>query len=157
MGNIAHLRNQFKSINTFAQSNDYIISLILERKKTHHLLFDYWTVLICKTWVPFNQGWFVPKSLAEIGPVVLADFKFSSMYFRCFVIVSPWKKARPFIWTNLNSLHSRMLCAKFRWNWLFGSGEEDKNVKCLQTDKWTDERRTTGNRKSSLEPSVQVS
>ena len=35
MGHIAHVRNQFKSINTFAQSYDY------EReKKTHHLLFD---------------------------------------------------------------------------------------------------------------------
>ena len=34
MGNIAHLRNQFKSINTFAQnleSYDYIRTLILER------------------------------------------------------------------------------------------------------------------------------
>ena len=31
----------------------------------------------------------------------------------------------PFIWTNLNLLHPRMLCAKFGWNWLSGSGEED--------------------------------
>ena len=28
-----------------------------------------------------------------------------------------------FIWTNLNSLHQRMLCAKFGWNWPSGSGE----------------------------------
>ena len=34
-----------------------------------------------------------------------------------------------FIWTNLNPLHPRMLCAKFGWNWLGGSEEEDKNVK----------------------------
>ena len=27
--------------------------------------------------------------------------------------------------TNLNSIHPRMLCAKFGWNWPSGSGEED--------------------------------
>ena len=27
-----------------------------------------------------------------------------------------------------------MLCAKFGWNWLSGSWEEDENVKSLQTD-----------------------
>ena len=30
-----------------------------------------------------------------------------------------------FIWTNLNPLHPRILCAKFGWNWLSGSGEKD--------------------------------
>ena len=35
------------------------------------------------------------------------------MYFRHFVIISPWKRARPFIWINLNPLHPRILCAKF--------------------------------------------
>ena len=29
----------------------------------------------------------------------------------------------PFIWTNLNPLHKRMLCAKFGWNWPRYSGE----------------------------------
>ena len=52
-------------------------------------------------------------------------FLISSMYFRYFVIISPWKRAKPFIWTKLNHLHSKMLCAKFGWNWLSGSGEED--------------------------------
>ena len=28
----------------------------------------------------------------------------------------PWKMVGPFIWTNLNPLHPRMLCAKFGWN-----------------------------------------
>ena len=46
------------------------------------------------------------------------------MYFHYFLIISPWKRAGPFIWTNLNPLHPRMLCAKFGWNWLSGSGEE---------------------------------
>ena len=43
------------------------------------------------------------------------------MYFRYFVIISPWKRAGPFIWINLNPLHPRMLCAKFVWKWLSGS------------------------------------
>ena len=47
------------------------------------------------------------------------------MYFYYFEIISPWKRAESFIWTkNLNPLHSRMLCAKFGWNWPNGSGEE---------------------------------
>ena len=54
------------------------------------------------------------------------------MYFRYFVIISPWKRVWPFIWTNLNPLHPRMLCAKFGWNWPSGSGEEDENVKSLR-------------------------
>ena len=46
------------------------------------------------------------------------------MYFCYFVIISPWKRTGPFIWTNLNSLHQRMFCAKFGWNWPSGSGEK---------------------------------
>ena len=53
------------------------------------------------------------------------------------------------IWTNLNFLHPRKLFAKFGWNWSSGSGEEDENVKILQTDGRTDgqtDRQTTDNR-----------
>ena len=53
------------------------------------------------------------------------DFLITSMYFRYFVIISPSKRAGPFLWTNLNSLHPRMFCANFGWYWLNGSGEED--------------------------------
>ena len=52
-------------------------------------------------------------------------FKIPSMYFHYYIIISPWKRAGPFIWTDLNPLHLRMLCAKFRWKWPSGSGEED--------------------------------
>ena len=48
-----------------------------------------------------------------------------SMYFRYFVIISPWRKEGPFIWTNLTSHHPRMIWAKFDWNWHSVSGEED--------------------------------
>ena len=43
------------------------------------------------------------------------DFSILSMYFRYFVIISPWKRAWPFIWTNLDLLHTRMFCAKCFW------------------------------------------
>ena len=63
-------------------------------------------------------GWNWPSGSEE-------DFLIPSMYFRYFVIISPWNRTRPFIWTNLNPLHPRMLCTKFGLNWLSGSGEED--------------------------------
>ena len=69
---------------------------------------------------------FVPN-LVEISQVVLEKkiFKLSLIYFRYFVIISPFKRAGPFIWKNLNPLHPRMLCGKFGWNWPCVSGEED--------------------------------
>ena len=85
------------------------------------------------------------------------DFLISSMYFGYFCNYLPLERAGPFIWTNLTPLHPRMLCAKFGWNWPSGSGEEDVNVKSLQTDGWTDRRRTKGDQKISLELSAQVS
>ena len=44
------------------------------------------------------------------------------MYFGYFLIISPWKRAEPFIWTNFIHFHLRMPCAKFGWKWLSGSG-----------------------------------
>ena len=70
------------------------------------------------------------------------------MYFRYFFIISPLKRVGPFIWTNLNPHHTRMLCAKFGWNWPSGSWEEDENVKSLQTEGQTDRRTMTDNRRS---------
>ena len=52
-------------------------------------------------------------------------FLISSMHFRYFVVISPWKKAGAFIWTNLSPHHPWMLCAKFGWNWPSGAGEGD--------------------------------
>ena len=54
------------------------------------------------------------------------DFLISSKYFRYFIIISPWKKVGPFIGINLSPHHPRMHCAKFRWNWPSGSGEDFK-------------------------------
>jgi hypothetical protein len=46
-------------------------------------------------------------------------------HFYIFVIISPLKRTWSFIWTNLNSLHPRIICTKFDWIWPAGSGEED--------------------------------
>ena len=59
-------------------------------------------------------GWNWPSGSGE------EDFLILSMYFHYFVIISPWKRTGPFIWTNLNPCHPRMLCAKLGWNWLSG-------------------------------------
>ena len=61
--------------------------------------------------------------LAEIGLVVLEKkiFLKSSMHFRIFLIISPWKRTGSF----MLPLHPRMLCAKFGWNWPRSSREYD--------------------------------
>ena len=88
MGHIAHLRNHFKSINTFQQSYGYIITLIWSRKKPHYFLLKNWMLYICKTMSPLH-----PRSLVEIGSV---DYYFSLMYFHYFVIkTSLWKGSGP--------------------------------------------------------------
>ena len=49
---------------------------------------------------------------------------------------------------NLN----KKLCAKFSWNWPSCSGEEDENMKSLQTDGQTDrqtDKRTDGDARRS--------
>ena len=55
------------------------------------------------------------------------DFLISSMYSHYFIItcISPWKRAGPFIWTNLNRLHPRMVCDKVISNSLICCVEED--------------------------------
>ena len=62
-------------------------------------------------------GWNWPRGSGEED-----FFKNLSMYFHYFVIISPWKRAGPFICINLNSLHP------IGWNWPNGSGEKVENV-----------------------------
>ena len=50
---------------------------------------------------------------------------------------------------KLDSLSAKDALSKFVWNLPSGSGEEDENVKGLQTDGQTDRRRTTGDQKCS--------
>ena len=37
------------------------------------------------------------------------------------VIITPFKRAWPFIWTTLNSFYQRIICNKFDWFWPAGS------------------------------------
>ena len=53
------------------------------------------------------------------------DFKIFWIQIYYFAIISPWIRAWPYIWTNLNPLYPRMLFVKFGWNWPSGFGEED--------------------------------
>lgn len=46
------------------------------------------------------------------------------MHFQPVGIISSWKEARPYIYKNMNSFHSRMVCVSYDWNWRSGSGEE---------------------------------
>ena len=59
-----------------------------------------------------------------------------------FRLSSPWQRAWPFIWLNLNPLFPKMLCAKFGWNWPPGSGIDDENVNSLHMDEQTDNRQS---------------
>ena len=77
--------------------------------------------------------------LVEIGRVI-----FDSKYFHFIDVFSLFRyhllleKDGLFIWTNLNSLHPRMLCYKVDLNCPGGSGEEE-NVKSLP--RWRHQRR----------------
>jgi hypothetical protein len=68
---------------------------------------------------------------------------FQCINFHSFTIISPWRRAIPFVWTNLNSLHPRMICAKSSQNWPIDSGEEIENVKVY--------RRTTDNGRPDIQ------
>ena len=89
---------QFQSINTFAQSYDNTITLIKIEKR-------YFSPLQVRCFV---------LCLTEPGPVLLE--KKILTFCQCIFVLSlsqPWKKAWPFIWTNLNSRHPRILCVEF--------------------------------------------
>ena len=80
-------------------------------------------------WFFFEQNWYPsPKgALCQVW-LKLAPWRRNfliSIYLRYFVIISPWKRVGPLYWTNLNLLHPRIHCAKFGWNWLSSSWEED--------------------------------
>ena len=93
MGHIAHLRKQFKSINT----NDYIITLIKRRKNNIIYFMRIYCFFIWRILNPSH-----PRMLcAKIGWNWLSgsgeeDFLISLVYFHYFIIISPWKRVWPF-------------------------------------------------------------
>ena len=95
LGHITHLRNQFKSINTFGNSFDYIIMLSWRGKKPiiSFLIIDIsffvkpWSsclhqrMLCAKFWLPNDSG---------------EDFLTWVMVFCYFIIIFPWKSSLEF-------------------------------------------------------------
>ena len=123
----------FNFVNVFLLFLDISWALHLKKLRSPSLSF-----------AKFDWNW--PSGSGE------EDFLISSIYFHYFVIISPWQRAVPFIWTNLNPLHSRMFCAS-----LVDSGRVVLETKMKmwkglqtdgQTDRRTDRRRTTGDQKS---------
>ena len=76
------------------------------------------------------------------------------MYFHYFVIISPWKRAGPFIWTNLNPLNpveiGPVVLKKMMKMWKV---YEDNDNNDYNND--NDGQGTNFDEKSSLEPSTQ--
>ena len=109
-----------------------------------------------QTWIPFTRGYFVP-SLVEIGPVVLEKKFFKSCQF-IFIIsqLSPlWEESGLSFEQTWIPLPRNTLCQVSlklaQWFW--------RGWKCesLQKSGQTDRGGTTGDQKSSLELSAQVS
>ena len=71
------------------------------------------------------------------------DFKFVNAFF-LFCNYLPFEKDMTLNLNQLESLHPGILCTKFVWDWPSGSGEEDENVKSLQTDGRTDKQTDDG-------------
>ena len=117
-----------------------------------------------QTLIPCTQECCV-SSLVEIGPVVLEKKNLNPLhpkilwaklvwnwpkgawedflireYIHYYIIIFPWKRTRPFIWTNLLPLYPRMLCAKFGRNRSIGSRERRWQCKKVywETDGLTD-------------------
>jgi hypothetical protein len=54
-------------------------------------------------------------------------------HYYIFVIISPLKKTWPFIWTNLNSLHPKIICFKFNFGLLVLEKKIFKIFQCIFT------------------------
>ena len=105
----------------------YIFAVILDTFSTLYLASFTLNILFFVIISPWKKvGLFIWTKLSPHHPRLLSakyswnwpsgseeGFLISPMYFRYFVIISPWKRAGPLIWTNLNRLPPRMFCVKF--------------------------------------------
>ena len=102
IGHIAHLRKQFKSINTY----DYIITLIKRKKHIIDFKRIYWFFIWRNLYLLHPRmlcAKFVWNWLSDSGE---EHFLISSTYFHYFVIISPWKRPGAL---HLNKLESASL------------------------------------------------
>ena len=144
MGHIAHLRKQFQSINTY----DYIITLIKRRKNNIiHFMRIYWFIiwrnlnplhprmpcakLLFRNYLPFEKS----------GALHLIKIESPSPKD---ALCQVWLKLAQWFWRR------RWKCEKFTDRQTDGRTDG-------WTDRRTDRRWTTGDQKSSLELSAQVS
>ena len=99
-------------------------------RRMHKLLpvYDLNTFSRFWVWIDLYKCELVLK-LIEIGPVVLKRKSFEGFSVSYYVApISRLERMWPFSWINLYLLHNRLLCAKFCWNWPWGSRESCNRV-----------------------------
>ena len=132
MGQIAHLRNSSK-LCLYHNVDE-------ERKKT--LISPVWELiwfLFCLELNPLHPKRALCQVWLKLAHWLWRRRLFNSVnVFLLFRNYLPWERWWSFNWTNLNP----MLCAKFCWNWSSDSGEDDENMKSLQTDGQTTSERS---------------
>ena len=110
MDHSAYLWKQLQSYNTHDYNN-----VDLEKKTPLFTLWELNGPSFEQTWIPSSKN-----ALCQVWLKLAWQFwrRFLNFVnvFRYFVIISPWKRAGHFIWTNLNFYYTRMLYAKFGWN-----------------------------------------
>ena len=104
------------------------VVLVLEKKIFKIRQFQYFVIISLQkrqghsfeqARIPFIRGCSV-QNLFEIGPVQFWRRRFLNFVnaFLLFCYYLPLEGARSFIWTNLNPLHPKILCAKLaQWFW----------------------------------------
>ena len=105
-----------------------ISPVILEKKifKFRQRLFAISYISPLEKWhgPSFKQIWSLPPNKLCAKFWLKLAHSFWRIKFRqwIFAISYPWKRTGTFISINLNPNHQRMMCAKFGWIWLCGSG-----------------------------------
>ena len=92
--------------------------------------FNYYLCYFINIKLPLEKGVALHLNKLEYSSLknalCVCQFKFqiSLMYFRCFDIISHWKRMGPFNWIilKLSPRTNLMICTKFGWNWPGGSG-----------------------------------
>ena len=120
----------------------WIRQLFFGEKDFWILIISFWYFIIVSAWKkvwPFIRSNFNPRQPKMLGVkfgwnwpngsrkdiLILLMFFF---FFCNFFIISRLKRLGIFLWTNLNSHHPMMLCAKFCLNWINGSGDENFSI-----------------------------
>ena len=113
-----------------------ICQVVLEKKIFFNLSMYFCNFVIIS---PFQKSWILhlnkfefpfPKDALWQAWLKLAQwfcrrrfFKFVNVILQVRNYLPVEKRKWTFVWTNLNPLRPRMLCAKFGWNWPSGSWE----------------------------------